>query len=147
MSEKNHPLQGVMETAMTNIKDMVDVNTIIGDPINCADGTVIIPVSKVGFGFASGGSDFATKAHQHPNTPDNNLCFGGGSGAGITINPIAFLVVSPKNGVSLLPIDQPSYSAFDKIIDNVPGHIEKVKEMIGMTSEDKAVAEPVEDAE
>ncbi len=147
MSEKNHPLQGVMETAMTNIKDMVDVNTIIGDPINCADGTVIVPVSKVGFGFASGGSDFATKAHQHPNTPDNNLCFGGGSGAGITINPIAFLVVSPKNGVSLLPIDQPSYSAFDKIIDNVPGLIEKVKEMIGKKNEDKAVAEPVEDAE
>ena len=77
----------------------------------------------------------------------HTLVFGGGSGAGITINPIAFLVVSPKNGVSLLPIDQPSYSAFDKIIDNVPGLIEKVKEMIGKKSEDKAVAEPVEDAE
>lgn len=140
MSEKNHPLQGVMETAMTNIKEMVDVNTIIGDPINCADGTVIVPVSKVGFGFASGGSDFATKAHQAPNNPNNgNLCFGGGSGAGITINPIAFLVVSPKNGVSLLPIDQPSYSAFDKIIDGVPGLIEKIKEMIPKKNE---AAEP-----
>ena len=141
MSEKNHPLQGVMETAMTNIKDMVDVNTIIGDPINCADGTVIVPVSKVGFGFASGGSDFATKAHQAPNKPDNNLCFGGGSGAGITINPIAFLVVSPKNGVSLLPIDQPSYSAFDKIIDGVPGLIEKIKEMIPQKKETEATEE------
>ncbi len=139
MSEKNHPLQGVMETAMTNIKDMVDVNTIIGEPINCADGTVIVPVSKVGFGFASGGSDFATKAHQSPNKPDGNLCFGGGSGAGITINPIAFLVVSPKNGVSLLPIDQPSYSAFDKIIDSVPGLIEKIKEFIPKKNEEASV--------
>ena len=140
MANENHPIDGLMSSAMNSIKEMVDVNTIIGDPINCADGTVIVPVSKVGFGFASGGSDFATKAHQAPNKPDNgNLCFGGGSGAGITINPIAFLVVSPKNGVSLLPIDQPSYSAFDKIIDGVPGLIEKIKEFIPKKNEEASV--------
>ena len=133
----------IIKSSLENIRSMVDANTIIGDPINCADGTVIVPVSKVGFGFASGGSDFATKAHQHPNSPDRNLCFGGGSGAGITINPIAFLVVSPKNGVSLLPIDQPSFSTFDKIIDGVPGLIEKIKDLVGKKS-DNAVAETEE---
>ena len=94
MSEekKNSSLQDVMETAMKNIKEMVDVNTIIGDPINCADGTIIIPVSKVNFGFASGGSDFNTKTHAATN--NDTPLFGGGSGAGVSIVPIAFLVVS-----------------------------------------------------
>lgn len=128
MAENNHPIQGVMETAMRNIKEMVDVNTIIGDPITTADGTTVIPVSKVNFGFASGGSDFATKAHQSPNKPEN-LCFGGGSGAGVTINPIAFLVISPERGISLLPIDKGSESAVDKIFDAMPDLIEKVKEV------------------
>lgn len=130
MSEekKNSSLQSVMETAMKNIKEMVDVNTIIGDPINCADGTIIIPVSKVNFGFASGGSDFNTKSNV--SSSSGNPLFGGGSGAGVSIVPIAFLVVSSK-GVSLLPIDQPSYAAIDKIIDGVPDLIEKAKDVFG----------------
>ena len=66
MYENTHPIQGVIETAMQNIKEMVDVNTIIGDPITTSDGTTIIPVSKVNFGFASGGSDFSTKAPLPP---------------------------------------------------------------------------------
>lgn len=128
MAENKHTIQGVMETAMQNIKEMVDVNTIIGDAITTPDGTTVIPVSKVNFGFASGGSDFATKAHQSPNKPEN-LCFGGGSGAGVTINPIAFLVVSPTKGVSLLPIDQGTPSAVDRIVDAIPDLVEKVKDL------------------
>ncbi len=125
---ENHPLQGVMATAMKELKEMVDVNTIIGDPITAPDGTTILPVSKVNFGFASGGSDFATKAHRTNEgpTPDN-LCFGGGSGAGVSIVPIAFLVVSPEKGVSLIPIDQSATSAFDKVIEKAPDLIEKAK--------------------
>lgn len=128
MAENKHPIQGVMETAMQNIKEMVDVNTIIGDAITTPDGTTIIPVSKVNFGFASGGSDFSTKAHHAPNKPEN-LCFGGGSGAGVTINPIAFLIVSPTRGVSLLPINQGEPSAIDKVVDAMPDLIEKIKDM------------------
>ncbi|MCI7084590.1 sporulation protein YtfJ, partial [bacterium] len=71
----DHPINGLMQTTMQKIKEMVDVNTIVGDPITSPDGTIIIPVSKVSYGFASGGSDFPTKK-------ENKECFGGGSGAG-----------------------------------------------------------------
>ena len=126
MSEnQQHPIQGVMETAMRNIKEMVDVNTIVGDPISTPDGSVIIPVSKVGFGFASGGSDFTTKQTTSIEKP----CFGGGSGAGITITPIAFLIVTSQGSISMLPIDQPQMSAVDKAIDMLPDMIDKIKEM------------------
>ena len=81
MSE--HPIQGLMDVTLEKIKSMVDSNTIIGNPINMADGTMILPVSKVTFGFASGGSDFPTKTSKE--------LFGGGSGAGVSISPIAFL--------------------------------------------------------
>ena len=121
MENKKNNVQGVMDTAMQNIKDMVDVNTVVGDPITAPDGTMIIPVSKVGVGFASGGSDFSTK-----NTTETP-CFGGGSGAGITISPIAFLVVSSTGVVSLLPISQSSPSAIDQIVGYVPGIIDQVK--------------------
>ena len=113
-----HPLQGVMETAMANLKDMVDANTIIGNPITTPDGSVIIPVSKVSIGFASGGSDFAAK--QNP-----KLCFGGGSGAGLTMNPVAFLVVSSGGGVN-----QNTMTALDKAIDMAPGLIDKIKDAL-----------------
>ena len=115
-----HPIQGLMTTAMNSIKDMIDVNTIIGDPIATPDGT-IIPVSKVSFGFASGGSDFNTKKQNSEN------CFGGGSGAGITITPIAFLVIT--NGqVKLIQISENSTTA-DKVIAMVPDIFDKIREM------------------
>ena len=84
MSE--HPINSLMDTTLEKIRTMVDVNTIVGEPINLPDGTTIIPVSKVSYGFASGGSDIPNKS--------SAVCFGGGSGAGITITPIAFLAVS-----------------------------------------------------
>lgn len=141
MSENTHPIQGVMETAMHNLKEMVDVNTIVGDPITTPDGTTVIPVSKVNFGFTSGGSDFTTKAHQSPNKPEN-LCFGGGSGAAVTIHPIAFLVISPERGISLLPVDQSSMSAVDKIVDSMPDLIERVKDLF---PKKKKIDEPTEE--
>lgn len=134
MSEnQQHPIEGVMETAMRNLKEMVDVNTVVGDAITTPDGTVIIPVSKVNMGFASGGSDFTTKHTSETNRP----CFGGGSGAGVTILPVAFLVVTPAGGVSMLPVDQPQMSVVDKAIDMVPGMIDKIKEMIDKNKQRK----------
>lgn len=115
----NHPIEGMMDVTMNKLKEMVDVNTIIGDPITTSDGTVIIPVSKVSYGFASGGSDFAAKS-----APTKDL-FGGGAGAGVTINPIAFLTVC--NGeVQLMHIDEPANSAAEKAIGMAPELIDKV---------------------
>lgn len=111
-----HPIQGLMSTTMEKIREMVDVDTIIGDPITMADGTVIIPVSKVSFGFAAGGSDLPTKS-----TKD---LFGGGSGAGITIQPLAFLVVS-NGDVKLLQMSMNANSS-NAIINMVPEVFDKI---------------------
>lgn len=113
----DHPINGLMETTMQKIKEMVDVNTIVGDPITSPDGTVIIPVSKVSYGFASGGSDFPTKKE----TKD---CFGGGSGAGVTITPVAFLTVFQGN-VKLVPLDKYDGAA-DRVVGMVPDLVDKV---------------------
>lgn len=116
MSE--HPIEGMMSNTMDKIRQMVDVNTIIGDPITSPDGTVIIPVSKVTYGFAAGGSDFPTKA------PSQKELFGGGSGAGITISPVAFLAI--QNGdVKLLQVE-PFNSPADRVIGMVPEVVDKI---------------------
>ncbi|MBR4173628.1 MAG: GerW family sporulation protein [Clostridia bacterium] len=119
MSE--HPIQGLMDTAMSNIKAMVDVNTIVGDAVTTPDGTVIIPISTVSFGFGAGGTQFAAKndtiAPQEP-------MFGGGCGGGANVKPIAFLVVGGGN-IKLLPISD-KVTPVDKIIDVVPEVVDKV---------------------
>ena len=114
-----HPIEGMMSVSMDKIKEMVDVNTIIGEPIHVSDGTVIIPVSKVTYGFASGGSDFSSKKSE-----TNNL-FGGGSGAGITISPVAFLTVC-EGKVDLLQIQNYTGSV-DRLVEMVPDLIDKFK--------------------
>lgn len=128
MSE--NPIQGIMGTTMEKIKEMVDVNTIIGDPVTTPDGTTIIPVSKVSFGFASGGSDLPTK--QPKNT------FGGGGGAGISIQPIAFLVVSAGN-VKLLQMTMGENTA-NNIVNMVPEVVDKIGAMF---HKDKAAVKEV----
>ena len=89
-----HPIQGLMDTAMSNIKSMVDVNTIVGEPVTTPEGATIVPISRVSFGFGAGGSEFSTK--QNGKAFDFELSeelfpFGGGSGGGINISPVAFL--------------------------------------------------------
>ncbi len=113
----DHPINSLMDTTMKKIKEMIDVNTIIGDPITTPDGTTVIPVSKVSYGFASGGSDLPTKK-------ENKDCFGGGSGAGVTINPIGFLVIT-KGNVKLIPIEKYD-GAVDRIVGMVPDVMDKV---------------------
>ncbi len=139
-----HPIKGLMETAMKSIKDMVDVNTIVGNPVETPDGTIIIPLSKVSFGFASGGSEFGPKSQI---TPDANANFGGAAGGGASIEPIAFLVVG--NGqIKLMPVDLIP-SPYDGIIEKVPSLIDKFTEFIGKKRAKKnetiEVAETVEE--
>ena len=126
----DHPIQGLMATAMQSIKEMVDVNTIIGDAISTPDGTVIIPVSKVTFGFASGGSDFQSKPGA-----DNKL-FGGGSGAGITIVPVAFIVVA-NGDVKLLQISEAPSTTTDRLVAMVPDIFDRVKDLFDKNKKKK----------
>lgn len=116
-----HPINGLMETAMQSIKDMVDVNTIVGEPVESKDGTVIIPISKVSFGFGAGGSDFGAKISEAEKATAN---FGGGSGGGASIEPVAFMVVGNEQ-IKLMPIEK-NTSPVEDIIDSVPTLVDKV---------------------
>lgn len=127
-----HPIQDLMTTAMENIQNMIEVNTIVGDPIHSPDGSMIIPVSKVGFGFAAGGSEF---------TPDNvegdedvTLPFGGGSGGGVSITPVAFLIVS-NNGINLVHMDGNS-KLYETLKNIAPMTVEKVQNILKEEEED-----------
>lgn len=122
---EKHPIGSLMETTMAKLRDMVDVNTIVGAPITAPDGVMLIPVSKVSFGFASGGSDFASKNQK--DSGDN--AFGGGSGAGVTITPTAFIIVKEGN-VRLLPVESGSSDPVGKVIDSIPTIVDKIKELI-----------------
>lgn len=135
MSE--HPIENLMITAMSSIQDMVDVNTIIGEPIKTDDKVTIIPISKVCFGFAAGGSEFNGETMKEYNKKNDDeeieykLPFGGGAGAGVSINPVAFLVVQDTN-VKLIPVNHDSY--IDKLLDYVPDLMQKVNEMFDKTN-------------
>lgn len=113
-------LEGLMATSMEKIRELVDVNTIIGDPISSPDGTVIIPVSKVSFGFVAGGSDLPTKVEKD--------IFGGGSGAGITIKPQAFIVIKADGDVKLLEMGATD-SPIEGLLAGAPDLINKVKDI------------------
>lgn len=118
----NHPIEGLMNSTMESLKEMVDVNTIVGDPVETPDGLVIIPISKVSLGFASGGSEFnlkkKVKAGENIENASPELPFGGGSGAGISVQPVAFIVVG--NGqMKLLPVDQGT-NILNNIMEMIP---------------------------
>lgn len=115
-----HPIEGILGVSMENIHQMVDVNTIIGDPIVKGE-TTIIPISKVSFGFASGGSDLPTQAAEK---------FAGGAGAGVTVKPVAFIVIKADGDVKLLELGGKG-SPLDGVMDSLPGLIDKIKSSIG----------------
>lgn len=122
MSEGNekNPIIGMMDETIGNIRNIVDVNTVVGEPITTKDGTVILPISKASFGFASGGSDFSTK--------NDGKGFAGGGGAGVSIVPIAFLVISSTGHVSLQSVGQAGNAGpAEKIIDMIPGIVDMIK--------------------
>lgn len=132
-----HPINGLMQTAMENIKEMVDVNTIVGEPVETPDGSVIIPISRVGFGFAAGGSEFSVDdgtSHQSAAAGGHNLHnatvqlpFGGGSGGGVSITPIAFLVVG-REGVKVVPLDHQTH-ILEKLIEAAPVWVDKIRSL------------------
>lgn len=122
---KEHPIGDMMETVMGKIREMVDVSAVVGDPIKTPDGITIIPVSKLSFGFASGGSDFTGKHQQ----AGQDSPFGGGAGVGVKIIPVAFMVVKDGN-VRLMTIEPPATTTLDRIVESAPELIDKVKELI-----------------
>ena len=138
MSE--HPIEGLMITAMNSIQDMVDVNTIIGEPIETSNNVVIIPISKVSFGFAAGGSEFKGETIDEYTKKEKEeaiqyrLPFGGGSGAGVNINPVAFLIIQANN-VKLLPVDHTS--CLDKLLDYMPDLVDKANNLMNKAMQNK----------
>lgn len=138
MSE--HPIENLMMTTMSSIQNMVDVNTIIGEPIQAANNIAVIPISKVSFGFAAGGSEFKGETVDEYNKSDKDeqiqyrLPFGGGAGAGVSVSPVAFLVIQ-NNVVKLLPVNHST--SLDKLLDYIPDLFEKVNCMANKCLQDK----------
>lgn len=119
-----------MRTAMESIKEMIDVNTIVGEPVETHDGSVIIPVTRVLCGFAAGGGEYPTlgpQKNQENSSKDNKLPFGGGSGAGVSVQPVGFLVVG-NGDVRLLPIE--GNTAIDRIIDLTPRILSYIQQIL-----------------
>lgn len=116
-----HPIEQLMKTAMESIKGMIDVNTVVGQPVETRDGGTIIPVSRVSFGFAAGGGEYGTFGSDHQARP-----FGGGSGAGVTVHPVGFLVMHEGN-VRLLSVDRGDI--WESLANNIPQLVEQLQDM------------------
>lgn len=128
----NHPLPDMLENSIAKIREMVDANTVIGSPIQTPDGVTILPVSKIKYGFAGGGSDFNGK-----NTPagrDNP--FGGGTGAGVSITPVAFLIIKNES-VRLIPVAEPASNSAERLIEMLPDLIDQISNLVGKKSADE----------
>ncbi len=123
---QQHPIESLMGTSMESIREMVDVNTVIGDPVKTQDGSTIIPISKVSFGFVAGGGEYAFgNVQSAPNLP-----FAGGAGAGVTVHPMGFLVCT-GSGVRMLRAD--CTSPAEKLVEMIP----QALEMIGHAGKDE----------
>ena len=120
MANENHPINGLIDSALQNLRRLVDANTIIGQPVLTPDGTTIIPVSKVSFGFASGGSDLPTAKAGEP--------FGGGAGGGVSIQPLGFLVIR-EGHVELLQLNESKTTA-DRVVNLMPEMVDKLSALL-----------------
>jgi len=129
----DHPIEGLMNSAMENIKGMVDVNTIVGDPVETPNGEVIIPISRVSFGFAAGGGEYMKKTGNGNGKEKevDSAPFAGGSGAGVSLSPVAFLVVG-KDQVRLLPVT--NNAVIERIINAAPELLHEVKDLLKQRS-------------
>jgi len=128
MSQK---LPNMLDSTIAKIREMVDVNSVIGDPITTPDGVTIIPISKVSVGFGGGGSDFVAKNGNQQDNP-----FGGGVGAGVKVTPIAFLIVKEGN-VRMLPVAAPANTTADRLVEMVPDTLDKISAFIDSRLEKK----------
>ncbi len=123
------PVENLMRTTMESIKNMIDVNTVVGDPVETKDGTIAIPISRVCYAFVAGGGDLAKKGEEKPDDDafDKSYPFAGGTGAGVTVMPIGFLT-SSNGQLRMLPV---AYNnTVDRIIDMVPNFLENIETMI-----------------
>ena len=126
-TEKRHLADSLMRSTIEKIHEMVDTNAIVGQPINTPDGVTLIPISRVSIGFGTGGGDYG-KAQPHQ--------FGGGGGAGVKIDPVAFLIV--KDGVTrVLPVAVPPVTAVDRIVDMVPDLMDKAEKYLDKKKAEK----------
>lgn len=126
--EKKTPLNDMMDTAMGKIREMVDSNSIIGEPITTPDGVTVIPISRVSFGFGTGGGDYGTAKTN----------FGGGAGAAVKVDPVAFLIV--KDGVTrVMPVAVPAVATVDRVLDLVPEVMGRVENFINKKKEEKEI--------
>lgn len=135
-----HPIESIMTTTMENIRDMIDVNTIIGEPISTADGSTVIPISRVSFGFVAGGGEYNTNRtpSRSENKSEEKLPFGGGTGAGVTVQPLGFLVTNQEQ-VRLLPAQ--CYAPVDRIIEMIPQAMSEVKNALCSCASKKDTAQ------
>ena len=124
---EKHPIRGLMETSMQSIRDMVDVNTVLGDAIIAKDGSTVIPVSKVSFGFVAGGGEYGER------DKDEEYPFAGGAGAGVSLQPVGFLVCGDQH-VRMLPAQ--AKTPVDRAIDLLPGILEEVKKKLEKNGEE-----------
>ena len=115
----SHNVPNMLENTIAKIREMVDVNSVIGDPITTPDGTTIIPVSKVSVGFGGGGSDYVSKNMNKQENP-----FGGGAGGGVKVTPVAFLIVKDGN-VRMLPVAAPANTTADRLVEQIPDALDK----------------------
>ncbi len=147
MNEQNK-ISDIIKTSLENIRTVVDANTIIGDPIVTPAGVTILPVSKLSVGFASGGFDYLGK-NSSQSAKDKGNNFGGGGGSGLTVEPVAFLVINAEGEVKLMPITAPAAaqkSDIAAIIDGAPTLIDKIKSLFPKKA-DKNSAEEDEAAD
>lgn len=129
------PIESLMKTAMENIREMVNVNTVVGDPVESPDGTVIIPVSRVACGFAAGGGELEPRDNDNNTAPKETPFFGGGSGGGVSVKPVGFLVVG--NGqIRLLPVNNNVVA--DRLIDLVPQLMSQLQSIIDKKKPDNS---------
>lgn len=116
----SHTIPNMLENTIARIREMVDANSVIGDPITTADGVTIIPVSKVSVGFGGGGSDYVSKNMNKQENP-----FGGGAGGGVKVTPVAFLIVKDGN-VRMLPVATPANTTADRLVEQIPDALDKI---------------------
>lgn len=128
MSQK---LPNMLNDTIAKIREMVDANSVVGDPITTPDGVTIIPVSKVSVGLGGGGSDFVSKNVNHQDNP-----FGGGVGAGVKVTPVAFLVVK-EGSVRVLPVAAPANTTADRIVEMIPDTLDKIAAFVDSRLEKK----------
>ena len=127
--KKNHSLIDLMDASMSKIREMVDSNTIIGEPIQTPDGVTLIPVSRLSFGFGCGGGDYGKTDTAH---------FGGGAGAGVKVDPVAFLVI--KDGLTrVMPVAIPAAATVDRVLDLVPEVLDRVQNFVDKKREEKDI--------